>query len=423
MLMVRACFVLIFLMVFCTPYAFASEQPLFGPVKYEVKERYGKPNVYSATFSASDDVFLIKLQNGEQPAEKVDWLEMSVNGDKVVLDDKYHYRFIACFVKLRKENTIEIVIKDDRPSGFRRPPPIPKNVIVTVLSAPKEMRSFHGALGFVVWEDLKAQAETILKIKNPAAEALALEGLDLGRDVLSRADAVRKLSDIKEKNALNYFSGIYADYLTHTTVRAEAALAMGILGEKSSIPILMLGILDPDDIISTASARALSFYSEEDTQDALMKTLEQLDNLRRGATIRTIANAGWKPVGTLIKLADSGDTHVAAIALSLLGGINDDRSIDYLLKLLENPGKRDVRFVIIALGETKSSRAADALMAIASNPEKRAGKEVDLADALANIGDRRVESVIVEMIKKESNPAVEYRLRSAYRKLTGMDYK
>jgi len=42
-----------------------NEKPVFGPKQYDVKERYGIENRYQETFSATEGVHLIKLQNGE----------------------------------------------------------------------------------------------------------------------------------------------------------------------------------------------------------------------------------------------------------------------------------------------------------------------------------------------------------------------
>ena len=100
-------------------------------------------------------------------------------------------------------------------------------------------------------------------------------------------------------------------------VRGEVALALGILGDKAVIPVLIPGVLDPEDKVSIGSAGALSFYKEEDTQGDLMKMLERLDFMRKDAAIKAIVSAGWKPVGTIVKLAESNDPQVANTATKL----------------------------------------------------------------------------------------------------------
>jgi len=53
-----------------TAAAAAAEKPLFGSKQFDVVERHGTENRYQETFSATEDVYLIKLQNGEIPKER-----------------------------------------------------------------------------------------------------------------------------------------------------------------------------------------------------------------------------------------------------------------------------------------------------------------------------------------------------------------
>jgi hypothetical protein len=64
----------------------AADQTVFGPVKYDVKERYGKVDRYTETFAASEGLYLIKLQNGEKLQDRSEYIELVVNGDKVLKD-------------------------------------------------------------------------------------------------------------------------------------------------------------------------------------------------------------------------------------------------------------------------------------------------------------------------------------------------
>jgi len=280
-----------------------------------------------------------------------------------------------------------------------------------------------GVFGLNTWDGLNTYAETILKIKNTDARSLALSASSLQNDVAARSDAMRKLSDLKEHSAQDYLLSVYGDVNCVQDVRGEAALALGILGDKAVIPVLIPGILDPEDKVSIGSARALSFYKEEDTQGYLMKMLERLDLMRKDAAIKAIVSAGWKPVGTIMKLAESTDPHVANTATKLLGGMQDPRATDLLLKLLDQPGARDQSVIISALGDTKDPRVIEPLLKIANNPEQRKGKQAELGEALANLGDQRAVEPIADMLKKADSRESWERLRAAYRKLTGKDFK
>ena len=215
---------------------------------------------------------------------------------------------------------------------------------------------------------------------------------------------------------------LFRDVLDRSEVRAEAALALGAYRDKKYIPLFINEVLNPDELIRTASARALSFYPEEDTRKPLTEKIKTLDRMRRTAFMRALADTGWKPVGTLIDLAESDDPHVANTAISIMGGLQDPRAVDLLLTLLDDPGPRDSKVIITALGESRDARAVEPLLKLAQDREKRAGNEIELADALANLGDERGADAIASMIKKAKTPIADLRLRAAYKKLMGKDY-
>lgn len=401
----------------------AVEQAVFGPVTYEVKERYGKENVYTASFRASEAIYLIRIQNGEKPGERPDHLEFSLNGVKVLRKDSYLYRYLACFVRLKNENTIEISVRDQQLPGFRRPAVSPKNVVITVLPASARMRALEGVFGLHVWDDQKDPFEVIFKIRNPEAERLAVQAMDLRLDTQQRQEALRKLSGLKDRSAQDYLRRIYADQVEEQDVRAEAGFSLALFGDTRDIPLLMRGVIDSAETISLAASRGLSLFPETDTQELLIMTLEQMDNLRKGAVIRNIARSGWKPIGAMMRMADSKDPHIAGIALHLLGGMDDPRAVNYLLQRLDDPGGRDVRSVISALSETRDPRATERLLALASDPVRRAGKEVELAEALASKGEQRAVRLITDMMKNIRSNISWSRMNSAYKRLTGKDYE
>lgn len=409
------------LLCFTGPVAVAhAEQTVFGPMKYSVKDRHGKLNRYTATFPARDADYVIKLQNGEKIGEKVDWLELTVNGEKVIQNDKYAYPFIACFVRLRSENTMELVMRDDFPSGLRRPAAYPKNVLLTVLEAPAKTSIPNVSMGLAAWSRL-GEVSALVQLAKPAA-APAMEAISVRNDAARRAEALRTLAQMKDRTATAYLSWVYGDLAAPPVVRGEAALGLGLLGDPKHIPLLMVGIIDPDQAVAVASSRALALYPEQDTQEHLVSTLQKLDTLRKDAAIQTIVKAGWKPVNTMIILADSSDPHVVETALAVLGGMQHPRATEFLLKTLQEPGKKDVQQVIRALGQTKDQRAVDALIAMAADATLRKGREMDLGDALAALGDQRAEGALRDLIKTAPSPYVAGQLRAAYRKLMGRDY-
>lgn len=397
-----------------------NEQTMFGPVKYAVKERFGKENRYQEKFKSPAGVALIKVQNGETLPERADVLEFTVNGTTLLRERPYEYRFLACFVKLNAENTFDLVLKDAKPTGFRRPTPTPKNVTITALPA-REMLSSPVVLGLGSWEDLPAYIDSLKAIKSPEALGLAVKAAGLENDTAARGDALRQLADRKDPQALKLFIRMLGDHADDPDVRAEAALAIGYLKDKTAVPMIIRGLLDPQDQVRAGSARALSLYPEEDTREPLSKMFEGLDTLMGSAVARTIVNTGWKPVGTLLGIAESPDPVVANLGLELLIGVRDERAVERLLAYLEKPEHRDVRMVILALGETNSKRAADALLKFGGDADKRKGTEAELGVALVALGDQRAAETIADMARKADAPPLRQLLLAAYRKLTGRD--
>ncbi len=226
---------------------------------------------------------------------------------------------------------------------------------------------------------------------------------------------------MKEPTARAFLLLLYTDLSGHPETRAEAAAALGLLADSTVIPTLMREIVNPNDLIRTATAKALSRYPEEETAGMLTSTLSALDSMRMGALIRSLTAAGWKPVGVVLQLADSSDPYVAGIAVEILGGLQEPRATDRLLALFADPGSRDLRPIISALGKSRDPRALDPLLKLAADPKRRTGKETALGEALADLGDQRGTSAIMDMIRTSPSDSVTNQLRASCRKLKGKE--
>lgn len=402
--------------------AAAQEKIILGPKKYDVKERYGKENAYTETFNSAEGFYVLKLQNGDTPRERSEFIELSLNGEKLLKDGKYDVNFLASVVTLNKgENSLSLVLKDAKPSGLKRPPLPPRFVTISVLPLTEKLPK--GTYALDRWERLKETADLLRKIASPESAAPAAKSINLQHDLEQRAEAMRKLSDRKDLSAQPFILSVFNNYQEHPDVRGEAAIALGLLGDKNSIPSLISGVLDPEEKTRLGSTRALSFYPESETREPLTKMLERLDSMRRDAVIRAIVNGGWKPVGALLSLAESPDPSASHTAISLLGYTGEPRVTEVLLKMLEQPGTRNPKVIITALGKTGDSRAIEPLSRMAKDRSKRAGKEGELGEALADLGDKNSIGTIEDMIKRADNRQTWFQLQQAYRKLTGKDYK
>lgn len=412
----------LFLLALIVSPAQAAEQGIFGPIKYEVRERYGRQNRYQETINAAEGASVIKLQNGERASQGVDLVEFSVNGETLLKERHYDYRYVACFVRLKRTNAFELAIRDYTPPAFKRPLLSAKNVVITIM--PATIKLTNVALGVHAWEDVNDYADSLLKITSPGSSALAFTAAGLQHDIEARADAMRKLSGRKDPKARDFILSRFLDLAEAPEVRGEAALALGFLEEKAVIPALMQGMLDPDEKVRMGSARALALYKEEDTKKLLTNTLERMNSTMRPGVVRAIVSAGWRPVNALLELAGASDPDTANLGVELLIGSTDKQAIDTMLTYLENPGPRDIRLVIAALGESKDSRAIAPLSRMAGDPAKGRGIEAELGTALAKLGDPTSADLIVVMIKRLGPRYPAYhKLLEVYKKLTGMEFK
>jgi HEAT repeat protein len=234
---------------------------------------------------------------------------------------------------------------------------------------------------------------------------------------------VRKLAGRKDQSAREFLAFLYSDERLFENIRAEAALALGALRNKESLPLLLQGLLHDQEKIRVSSARALSFYSNDDTGEPFMTMIRRLDSVRMNTALQAIADAGWKHLAAFKALAESEDLYVAKAGIKLLGGARDPETVDYLLTLLGAPRDGAAGAIITALGDSGDPRALEALSRIAGDPSERAGVEAELGAALAALGDQRSAALIGDMIKNTSEPDTRRRLAAAYRKLTGMSYQ
>ena len=62
------------------------------PTTYEVKERYGVNNAYTGSFKAGEGIYVVRLQLGDQAPERPEFLELTMNGEKVLRDDTLRFR-------------------------------------------------------------------------------------------------------------------------------------------------------------------------------------------------------------------------------------------------------------------------------------------------------------------------------------------
>ena len=424
--MKRSMLVLILLLIAFSrnTYAEVKDSLVFGPKTFDLTERHGKDNRYTDSFSVSKEgAYFIKIQNGDLPKiTNPYFIEFIINNQKILSGTGYQYPILLCSTVLSKSNMFALLIKDKKPEGSKLPKLGPSAVIVTVL--PPSAKLPEGVYGLRHWDLLPEFASLLLKIKNPESFSLAITAVNLKNDLAERVAAAHKLANRKDTTTVGYFIALFNDYLLTPDVRAEAAIGLGVLHHKESIPSLLNGLVDSEEKVRWGSAKALSFYPENDTRDLLVSTIQKMDRLRKEALLNTISSADWNPLGALTNIVEtSEDPYVINIAVSMLGATREPKAVEFLIKLMKEPGKNDKKIIITALGMTRDSKALDVLLQMAGDEDTGEGVQIEIANALAMIGDQRAEPVIRDMIETYSDSFVVRKLRAAYKKLTGKAYK
>jgi HEAT repeat protein len=414
-------YAVIFTICFFSGDAGATDKPIVGPKKFDVINRDGERNLYTETFQATEGPHLLKIQNGEAPKIGSTFIELKVNDRVVLKDGRYEYPFTFCMVELKNENKLELVLKDAVPLASRPPKPPARVTIISVL--PPDLAWPDGLYGVNAWEQLNTLYSALLKMKDTEALSVAFQVINLKNDLPYRSEAMRRLADRKDAASRDFLSFLLDDRFLSPEIKGEVAATLGALHDKGSIERLTTGLLDEQEKVRIGSARGLSFYPEEETRELLIKTLQSLDPTRWSQTLSAVSDGGLKHVETFIKLAESSDSVIQNIGLLLLGDSRSPLAVEYLMRLLKNPGKYERNAIIKALGATRSPAVLEPLSDMARDASARAGVEMELAKALASLGDQKSAPLIGAMIDAASPGKVRMELRAAYRQLTGTKYK
>lgn len=413
---IRAC-----LFALAVPALSFSADEAFGPVRFDVKERYGLENRYTEMFPATEGPHAILIRNGTSAAERPDVLAVQVNGEQVIGGEPLEHPLVIAVLHLRKQNVLDVGIRDHKPTGTRKPALRPKFIILSVVPLPGRFPG--GLFGAANEKGFRSLMDALRDIGSRSGPAYALAAADLRRPVDERVRALRSLADERDASAAPFLTLFADDPWTQPEVRAEAVRGIGMTGDASVVPVLVSGLLDHEDTVRVASALALSSLPEDAAIAPVRDLLASLDPMRTAAFIRAMNEGAWKPVGALREAAGSDDPVIANKAVEVLGKVDDPRVPELLLEYLGSPGKRSMSVIISALGATRDRRAVERLLAIAMDQEKRTGNEAALGVALADLGEKRAVKPIRSMAKSVGSFEEFMALAEAYRRLTGEELK
>lgn len=210
---------------------------------------------------------------------------------------------------------------------------------------------------------LKRTFVSLKEIGEPALQPL-IETLENSTNDQLRRNVALALGEFTEHKNVVFEVLKKAIKTAHSYVRSGIVIALGELGDKRSIPLLVKAIKDPDTSVSHLAARALVEIGDSQSVEPLIGLLTY-----KKAYIR--ANAAYalgllkdiRAIEPLIEILqnDSDEFVRAEGAASSLGYLKDTRAVEPLILALKDESSRVRFFSAIALGWLKDSRAIPAL--------------------------------------------------------------
>ena len=176
---------------------------------------------------------------------------------------------------------------------------------------------------------------------------------------------------------------------TSPFVRSAAAEALGGIKDPRAIePLISAMLRDGYEYTRAEAAWALAAMEDPRVIEPLIEALSDPHQDVRAVAELALARMGPLSVEPLIKVLNKkGTAALRNSAVRALGGINDPRVVDPLIKALDDAAVRDS--AAIALGEIKDPRAVEPLIKILKAKDHSGGSSV--AAALIKMGAPSVE--------------------------------
>ena len=184
------------------------------------------------------------------------------------------------------------------------------------------------------------------------------------------------------------------------TIRREAALALGKIGDDRGIDPLIELLNANEDGVAWAAALALGNFNDPKAAKALTNALRFKNGYLRSRLPEPLIKIGSFAVDYLIIALNDKDAEVRAQAAFVLGYVKDSRVVEPLIASLkdENSGVR--KNAAIALIFYKDPRAAKPLIAVWNDENSEV--RIKAAESVVSIGVKANEPLLLELSNKNS---------------------
>jgi HEAT repeat protein len=196
-------------------------------------------------------------------------------------------------------------------------------------------------------------------------------------------------------------------------VRANAAEALGRIGDRRAADALAAILNDPDETVWQQVAISLGRMRDARAVKPLILIMLDQESPLRTKAIKALGQI--KDIRAIDSLIDviyfEVDRWMRLFAIEALGRLDDIRAIEVLVDAVFDES-RDVRTkAIVTLGEITSELATDALFAIYDDPDADAEEQQTALFELGKRGDQRAVEGLISLL--QFNPQVDNRIYAA----------
>jgi HEAT repeat protein len=201
------------------------------------------------------------------------------------------------------------------------------------------------------------------------------------------------------------------------SVRRNAAVALGRLGDSRAVEALVSALQDPSQDVRRRAAEALGQLGDTKALDPLISALNDDDEFVRQATCGALGKLGGaRAVGALAAATKDYYRNVRREAVTALGEAGGDRALVALITALKDRDKGVRRRAVEALDGMGDRRAVIPLITALSDSDVGVRKRV--VDALGRMQDSRAIEPLLTALG-DSDPYIRHKAAEAVEVLRG----
>jgi HEAT repeat protein len=247
--------------------------------------------------------------------------------------------------------------------------------------------------------NLEDDVDSLIKAEDVEGLIKALKS----ENYIIRKEAAIGLTKVVDERALNplinslRYHDWQRDYIILTSVREKSAEALGLIGDPTATPYLIIALEnDPDEDVRSKAAYALGEIGDPKGVNSLINALSDRSWAVRKQSANSLGNIGGKEAtDPLIDALEDRDWHVRKYAAVALGKLKDERAIPTLLESL-NDEDSDVRWKaesgLVKIGE----KAVEPLIELISTKDWQLRARA--VEVLGKIGDDRAIKPLIKII-------------------------